>query len=323
MKMKKLYLLFLLVLPLGLCAQQIPQFSQRAIDIFSYNPAFAGSKGYKELLIHHRAQWKNFEGAPVTQSIAFHGMLNKRMGFGFSLMSDKIGPIETQGIQLAYAHHIDMDFVNISFGLAGNMYQYGLNGNEITLQQNNDPAVLLEMSEKVWRPDVTFGTFIYNQRFYLGFSIMQLLGSTVNLYKDMSYTGQYPLVRHYYLNAGFNFSPIRNFDFEPSFLWTNTKGSPGQVELNFYMQYLQKILLGFSFRTKDAIVVAAGVKIKQKLKLAYSYDIVVSPLRNYESGSHELILSFIIPSSLGKWNRWRHEYQYDYNPKTHKWKERW
>ena len=82
-------------------------------------------------------------------------------------------------------------------------------------------------------------------------------------------------------------------------------------------------LLGASYRFKDAVVLVAGVRVKNRLKLAYSYDIVTSPLRTYNSGSHEIILSFIIPSKIGKWNRWKHEYRYDFDPKTNKWRERW
>ena len=304
-------------------AQQIPQFSQRGIDMLTFNPAFAGSKGYSELLLHHRSQWRSYDGAPVTQNLTYQGMLGKSTGIGFSFVKDEIGPISTSGLKIAYAYHIDMNAVKLTFGLSGDIYQYGINGNEVTTHEENDPAILYALSEKVWRPDATFGTFLYNEHFYFGFSILQLLGSTVELYKNDPAMGTLPLARHFYMNGGYNFSPIRNFDFEPSILWSKAKGSPAQFELNIYAQYMSQILLGGSYRWGDAFAIVAGFKMKERLKFAYSYDIVVSPLRTYNSGSHELIISWIIPNKLGKWNRWRHEYQYDFNPKTHKWKSRW
>jgi type IX secretion system PorP/SprF family membrane protein len=320
---KIIVFLAVLIFSLPLLSQQIPQFSQRAIDIFSFNPAFAGSKGYSELFIHHRAQWRGFEGAPVTQNFTYQGLFSKSIGIGISALKDEIGPLSTTGIKLAYAHHIDLNALHLSFGISADIYQYGINGNKITIHQEDDPAVLLELSEKYWRPDATFGTFLYNHRFYFGFSILQLLGSTVELYKNEGNTGTLPLVRHYYIHSGFNFSLFNNFDFEPSLLWSKAKGSPMQLELNLYTQYLQKIMLGGSYRLNDAMSVVVGFKIRERFKIAYSYDIVVSPLRTYQSGSHEMILAFIIPNKLGKWNRWRHEYQYDFDPKTHKWKQRW
>lgn len=321
--MRGIIVIILLLLFNVVTAQQIPQFSQRAIDIFSFNPAFAGSKGYTELFLHHRAQWRGFDGAPVTQNLTYQGLLNKSVALGISAMKDEIGPLSTSGIKLAYAHHFDLNVIHLSFGLSADLYQYGINGNQVTIRQEDDPAVLLELSEKYWRPDASFGTFLYNQRFYFGFSILQLLGSTVELYKNEGNSGTLPLARHYYLHSGFNFNILNNFDLEPSILWSKAKGSPMQLEVNLYTQYLQKIMLGGSYRLNDAFSVIAGFKIKERFKIAYSYDIVISPLRTWQSGSHEMILAFVIPNKLGKWNRWRHEYQYDFDPKTHKWKQRW
>ncbi|MCF8295044.1 MAG: type IX secretion system membrane protein PorP/SprF [Bacteroidales bacterium] len=302
--------------------QQLPQYSQRNLNIFSYNPAFAGVKGYSEILLHHRSQWVGFEGAPVTQNLTYHGMLNRVMAYGISLVNDEIGPIRTTGIKLAYAHHIDFGFMKWSLGLAGEMYQFGLDGRNLNPYQPNDPAFLDEISDKVWRPEASAGTFFYNQHFYLGYSVNQLLGSTVKLYSE-TYTGTIPLTRHHYIVGSYTFSPARNIDLETSLLWGKTSGAPSEWELQVYGQYLGKILVGASYRLNDAASLVAGFKFFDRLKIAYSYDLVTSPLRNYNSGSHELIISYIIPNRSGKWNRWKHEYQYDFNPKTNKWKQRW
>ncbi len=312
-----------MLLPLASVSQQIPQFSQRMIDMYQYNPAYTGSKGYAEFLWHNRSQWKGFEGAPKTSAFTYHTRLNRLMGIGVSFYKDQLGIQKTVGLKLAYAHHIEMDRINLSFGLTGDILQYGIDGNLITIKEPNDNAVNQEVFDKKWRPDATFGTFLYNENFYFGFSMLNMLGSTVNLFNDQGQDANIKLVRHYYINTGFSFSPIRNFDFDPSLLWVMAKGTPMQLDLNLNVQYLSKLLFGFSYRVKDAMVIVAGVKIKDRLKMAYSYDIVTSPVRTYNSGSHEIIMSFIIPSKRGKWNRWNHEYQFDYNPKTNRWRERW
>lgn len=303
--------------------QQIPQFSQRSIDMYQYNPAVIGSRGYSEFLIHHRNQWKGFEGSPVTQTFTYQTRANRLMGLGFSLMRDELGPAKTVGLRMSYAHHINMNSINLSFGLSADLLQYGIDGNELTIKDPNDNAISLEVSDKDWRPDASFGTFLYNQKFYFGFSILNLLGSTVVLFNDAGKEGQQKLVRHYYLNTGFSFSPVRNFDLEPSILWGLAKGTPANLGINMNLQYMQLFLVGVSYRLKDAISVSAGIRIKNRVKLAYSYDIVTSPLRTYNSGSHEIVMSFIIPSKKGKWDRWKHEYRFDFDPKTNKWRERW
>ncbi len=320
---KIIIILVILIVPGFVIAQQIPQFSQRMIDKYQYNPAVYGAKGYSEFMLHYRNQWNGYEGSPVTQSFMYQRRVNRLMGLGFAVISDKIGPIKTFGFKLAYAHHVKLGGVNLSLGLSGDILQYGLDGTSLTMQNPIDNAVNLAVSDKTWRPDATFGTFLYNDRFYFGFSILNLLGSTVKLFTDDGHLGNIDLVRHFYFNGGYNFSPIPKFDFEPSILWSFTKGSPAQLDINMNVQYMNMFLLGTSYRLKDAIVVVAGVRVKNRLKIAYSYDIVTSPLRKYNSGSHEIILSYIIPSKKGKWNRWKHEYQYDFDPKTNRWRERW
>ncbi|MCF8371443.1 MAG: type IX secretion system membrane protein PorP/SprF [Bacteroidales bacterium] len=320
---KHIILLILSLFSLAGVGQQTPQFSQRMIDMYQYNPAFVGSKVYSEFMWHNRSQWKGFEGAPKTSSFTFHTRLNRLMGFGISFFKDQIGPQKTVGLKIAYAHHIEMERINLAFGLTGDILQYGLDGNLITIQETNDDAINLEVFDKKWRPDATFGALLYNESFYFGFSMMNMLGSTVELFTEEGQQGNIDLVRHYYVNGGYSFSPIRNFDFDPSILWVMARGTPAQFDINLNVQYLGKLLVGFSYRMKDAMVLVAGVKVKDHLKIAYSYDIVTSPLKAYNSGSHEIIMSFIIPSKKGKWNRWKHEYQYNFNPKTNKWKERW
>jgi type IX secretion system PorP/SprF family membrane protein len=304
-------------------AQQVPQFSQRNLNIFTYNPSFAGVKGYSEILLHHRSQWTGFEGAPVTQNLTYHGMLNRVMAYGISFVNDEIGPLRTTGFKLAYAHHIDLEFMKWSLGLSGEFYQFGLDGRMLNPYQPNDPAYLEELGDRVWRPDASFGTFFYNEHFYLGYSIIHLLGSTVNLYPDGAYTGTLPLARHHFISGSYTLTPVRNLDVETSLLWAKAKGAPSAFELNIHGQYLGKALLGLTYRLNDALAITGGFKLFDRFKMAYSYDLLTSKLRTYQRGSHELIISYIIPNRSGKWNRWRHEYQYDFNPKSNKWKERW
>ena len=150
---RKLLILFItIVLSLPAFGQQIPQFSQRVIDTYQYNPAFTGSKGYSEFMIHHRNQWNGFDGSPVTQSFTFQTRLNRLMGIGFSILKDEIGPAKTVGVRMAYAHHIEMNSVTLSFGLSADILQYGIDGELLTLKDPTDNAISLEVSDKDWRP---------------------------------------------------------------------------------------------------------------------------------------------------------------------------
>ena len=51
----------------------------------------------------------------------------------------------------------------------------------------------------------------------------------------------------------------------------------------------QKVWLGVAYRTMDAASAMIGYLFKQNLLFGYSYDFTTSNLRNYSSGTHELM----------------------------------
>ena len=44
--------------------------------------------------------------------------------------------------------------------------------------------------------------------------------------------------------------------------------------------------------TKDAVVALMGLQFMEQYQFSYSYDITVSPIRHYSSGSHEIMFGF-------------------------------
>ncbi|MCX6258029.1 MAG: type IX secretion system membrane protein PorP/SprF [Bacteroidia bacterium] len=304
-------------------SQQLPQFSQRMVDVLLYNPAYAGTKGHPEAILHYRNQWLGFNNSPVTQSISIHGKINRIMGIGAFVMKDQTGPFSNFCMNLSYAHHIDLNKVALVMGIGGTFVRYSVDGSKMTIHEQGDNAIQLNMTDKVWNSDISFGTYLYNEHFYLGLSSLQLLQSKVKIFVNYNKDGLLPLSRHYYATGGYIFSFLQNYTAEPSFLISKTLGNPMELDLNMNVQYLQKFMTGISYRLKDAIIILLGAKINEKYKVAYSYDVVISNLKNYNSGSHELIFTISLPDITNRRSRWHHEYKYDFNPKTNKWRERW
>ena len=320
--MKKTYLLYLFLLISNISlSQQLPQFSQRMIDVLQYNPAYAGSKMNPELIMHYRNQWVGFENAPTTKSVSIHGKINRLMGLGAYIIGDAIGPSKTLSLNLSYAHHINFDAFALSFGLGGNFLRYGIDGREISIHEQNDNAVSLTSADNVWKPDRSFGTYIHGSSFYFGISAVQLLKSKIKIFMDENKEGLIPLSRHYYITAGYMHN-ILTIEIEPSFMFYKAPGSPSQLDFNLNVKFMDNYLTGISYRYDDSIIILLGARFFEKYKIAYSYDLVISPLRKHNSGSHEIILSYKLPNTK-KYNRYKHEYQYDFNPKTKKWRERW
>ena len=81
--------------------QQDPQYSLYMFNPFGINPAYAGSREVLSAVLVHRSQWIGLEGAPETQVLAINTPLkNKKMGVGFQVVNDKIGPKNTLNISI-------------------------------------------------------------------------------------------------------------------------------------------------------------------------------------------------------------------------------
>jgi len=58
--------------------------------------------------------------------------------------------------------------------------------------------------------------------------------------------------------------------------------------------YDDKVWAGLSYRTQDALVMLMGFQFMEQYEMSYSYDLTVSPLRQYNSGSHEIMFGYRI-----------------------------
>ena len=54
----------------------------------------------------------------------------------------------------------------------------------------------------------------------------------------------------------------------------------------------QVLWLGVSYRTEDAIVALIELQLSKKFRLGYSYDFTTTNVKNYSSGSHEIMLGY-------------------------------
>ena len=102
--MIKKLVLFILFFSSGFItlAQQDAMFSHYMFNTQSINPGYVGSRQVLSILSVHRSQWLNFDGAPTTQTLSVNSPLfNDQLGFGFSVLNDKIGPINSTSFSIS------------------------------------------------------------------------------------------------------------------------------------------------------------------------------------------------------------------------------
>lgn len=271
-------------------AQQLPQYSQYLINSYVLNPAITGNKDYFEAKSNHRFQWVGLTDAPRTFILSMHGPIKaKNMGVGGYMFTDVTGPTSRVGAYGSYAYHIDLngDDMKLSFGLFGGIMQYSVDGSKITLADKDDPLGSKGI-ESIVIPDAGFGTYFYGEQYFFGVSIPQLLQNKLMLSDVGNPVGT--LVSHIFLMGGYNFEVGSDFEIQPSLLMKYVNPTPPQFDISVKATYQQKVWVGGSFRTDDAMSAIVGYNVMDKLFIAYSYDFTTTDLKNYSSGTHEVML---------------------------------
>jgi len=295
--MRKILLIgIILVLALNshVYGQQLPLYSQYLLNSFVINPATAGINEYSLIQTNIRYQWMGFNDAPRTYIISANiPVTPKKIGMGGLIYSDETGPIIRSGINLAYAYHIEMgNELILSMGMFGGLMQYRVNGVEILLADEEE-RYLFDGVETATVPDASFGTYLYDDFGYLGFSFNHLFQNPLrkNLFiKDSESFGY--LSNHLFITGGYRFELNSSWDIEPSAHLKLVKPLPAQIDLSVRVFYQKEVWLGLQYRTQDAAILAAGYEYKERLIIGYSYDFTISNIKNYSSGSHEVMLGY-------------------------------
>jgi len=285
--MKKVLLVISIAFVIPVFAQQIPFTSQYMFNDYLINPAVGGSLNYMPVALSVRSQWAGLDGSPKTQFLSAHTKLGKKVGIGGYVFNDEAGPIREQGIQFSYSYHLKIgEESNLAFGLGGMFFSYSISTSKLKFDQPDDMA-LNNIKQNAVSPDANFGVLYYNENYKVGFSVPQIFQN--NIYDNLSSENQNNLIRHYFLHGEVVFDIANNIDIVPSFLSKMVPGAPMQIDVNVKGLYMKKYWLGFSYRNGESIIAMFGLEYKN-LQIGYSYDVTMTDIKDYSTGSHELYL---------------------------------
>ena len=271
-------------------AQQSAMYSQYMFNTLAVNPAYAGSRNVISATALLRSQWTGIAGAPKTSTFTIDAPLkDKRIGVGLQIFNDKLGVVNSTGAVFSYAYRIRMEKATLSFGMQGSANQYTANFSTILLQpaaEGYDQA----FSNDVKKVLLNVGTGVYynSDKFYAGLSSPELLSSRLS--SDSGNLSRKTF--HLYLASGYVFDINNDFKFKPSFLFKAVSGSPLQADLNATIWIKDRVAVGAQYRTSADILGLLEVQISPQIRFGYAYDHSVTPLKNYNSGSHEIMLRY-------------------------------
>ena len=324
--MRNLLLLFL-VLPLLFTignAQMDAQYTMYMFNRQALNPAYTGSLEATNMTLLGRAQWVGIPGAPKTSTFAVSGFLKGiNSGIGGHIIADQIGPLRTLGANLAYAYHLHFsDRAILNIGIQGGFYQKGLFVPKdgwlyAEMTTNTDPLANTGDATS-FVPDIGSGLYFHLKRrgittpaypqdaFYVGGSVGHILEPSL---KGLILNGNSiaRVRRSFNATVGGSIPIKRNIFLGPSAFFRTDLAS-WQLDLTTNL-YISPMVFGINYRgglynfqdsnfrnVSDSFSGIVGFNANTSLFIGYSYDYTVSPLTQFTSGSHELIISYTFPT---------------------------
>lgn len=282
--------------------QQDPMLSQYMFNGLYINPAYAGSHQYWSSSLTYRAQWvgANFEGAPQTIVAAMDGPIqNKNMGLGFLVVHDKIGVTNTGVAMAVYSYQLKLNEKSkLAFGINGGLSQVNADLRDVKIWDEDDEIYASSLTQIM--PRIGAGAYYFSDKYFAGVSVPTLISYQDGTKFNIDVSKNTFIRRHYMMTAGAIFDLSEKWKLRPSFLLKYTKAAPLEGDINVSAIFKDAFWIGSSFRTGDAVALILQYQTNEFFRVGYSYDITVSGLRNYQSGSHEIMLGVDFGRDLKK-----------------------
>jgi type IX secretion system PorP/SprF family membrane protein len=270
-------------------AQQEPHYTQNIDNMLNYNPAYAGSRGMFSANTVHRSQWLGIEGTPRTTAVSAHTPVKgESIGIGIELLDDRIGPLNTNeiNVDIAYSFRIGPNNGRLALGVNAGLQLINGDLSALKRQEYYDPTIDNVYSRSLL-PMVGSGIYYHSDKWYIGASVPNLLQS-----EKSDEVFRYDNQRHYYLMTGGYFQLNRMIKVRPGVMFKYTTNAPLTVDLNTALIFYDKFYVGANYRFSESVGVFTQFQINQQFKIGYAFDFSLTDLRPQSLGSHELMLTF-------------------------------
>jgi type IX secretion system PorP/SprF family membrane protein len=192
----------------------------------------------------------------------------------------------------------------LSLGLAFTGYYYKIDEKQINFEDPNEPWLNNNLRRGVFVPDMTFGAYLLNAKYSVGFSADQLSQAAAKIggpaYKN------YSASRQYYLFGSYDFSEGLYTIIQPSFLLKMSETFKPLADIGVTYIYNQGFWAGLAYRTSKALIINIGVKY-QNIFFGYAYDYTLQEIQTITYGTHELTVALKFGDNTRRY-RWLDRY---------------
>jgi type IX secretion system PorP/SprF family membrane protein len=311
-------LIFSLISTVSL-AQYIPTSNQAYQYLSLFNPAFAGVEKYTDLKLSYLDQWGNLPGSPKTINVVLTMRLNQPLDLSNSSLrpgnpsqvgnpdfipkkkrifhalaanafNQQFGPTQLSGGGLTYSFHYPLSKkLTLSGGTSAIIESVKVDPNSITFRDDNDPYTQYLLNNNVKQTDLNIraGVLLYGKNFYVGASYFPVLNKSI---QSTNTLGDHPFYRAS-VQLGYSFPVSANLILKPSAVALVQMDNTFSVDYSLKAYIQNKLMLGACYRNIQTAVFFLGFSINDLLGVSYSYEMSLNGFKQFNDGSHELVLS--------------------------------
>ncbi|PCH99182.1 MAG: hypothetical protein COB85_00545 [Bacteroidetes bacterium] len=295
------------------CAAQDPQFSQFYSAQLYMNPAFTGNTIQDRVTVNYRKQWPGISGAFESYAFSYdHKFSEKNSALGIQVIRDKAGSggLKFTNIGGLYSYVAKLSrkhFVRggLRLGYTWRALDYAKLTFADQLIREGDVETIEPIKEKRSYFDIATGFVYFSEIYWIGVAFNHLnrpnqsfigIKSRLSVKFDIHGGITLPVKKNVKGQAIISVTIAANYKAQQK--WD-------QLDIGAYFRY-DPLILGIWYRgipllksyqpgyaNNDALILLIGYHLKAyRLRLGYSYDITISPLRSHTGGAHEISLSY-------------------------------
>jgi type IX secretion system PorP/SprF family membrane protein len=302
MKFYKLYsaLLLAVILPsVATFAQSDQHYTMFLYNKVMYNPAYVGSRDVLSVNTTYRNQWSGINGAPKTFNVSLDAPVGSYMlpfrnnAVGLTIAGEHIGVESNTNLMGYYAFRIPIGNTVLSLGLRAGLKFYNAGYSQLNLSQQNDQTFLNDIRNAVL-PNAGAGIYWYSNDYYAGISVPNLFQNYYD--KKQSIVAKAKEVRGYYICGGYVITANDIIKVAPQVLMRYAGNShynlPFNADFNVSAIFYDRLMAGITFRTDKSFEFIVHMQATRNINIGYAYDYLLSDLRGYDKGTHEIVVGF-------------------------------
>ncbi len=293
---KQFILIILLVsFSLSIKAQFDAQYSQNMFNKLAVNPGYAGVNNNINLFALNRNQWAGLYSIKTT---VFSGDMPIKLGLygsgiGVNFINDEVGFFSNLNLDFNYSYRIEFEKGLLSIGTNVGILNMTLDGTKFTGPDggrfNKDDPHFPKTKVSGIAFDFGLGAYYSQENLYLGISFSHLNNPKPDFKSEFNFKVSGTM----YITGGYVYQvKDKPYEILPSVFY-KTDWSSHQVDINTLIRYKKRYWGGLTYRFQDAIVLLAGIELRNGIRFGYSFDITTSELsKTGDTGTHELTIGY-------------------------------